>query len=75
MRKTIFFVLVIVLLYGVCLLGPSVACLGKYEVNNFNPRSYRQLAEPKFKPINPPVDVMVNPLIKTIREGDLCVTE
>jgi len=75
MRKTIFFVLVIVLLYGVCLLGPSVACLGKYEVNSSNPKSHRQLAEPKFKPINPPVDVMVNPLIKPIREGDLCVTE
>jgi hypothetical protein len=73
--KTIFFVLVIVLLYGVCLLGQSVACLGKYKVNNASPRSYRQLAEPKFKPINPPVDVMVNPLIKPVREGDLCVAE
>ena len=75
MSKTIFFVLVMVLLYGGCLFGPSVAFLGKCDVNNPSPRSYRRLAEPKFKPINPPVDVMVNPLIKPLREGDLCVTQ
>ena len=66
----------IILLCGVYLfLGSSVARLGQRDVNNPNPRSYKNLVEAKFRPINPPVDVMVNPLHKPLPEGDLCATE
>ena len=75
MRKTLLFALVTILLYGVYLLGPSVARLGKCEMNKADVRSYKKIAEPKYRPINPPADVMVNPLVKPLREGDLCVIE
>ena len=75
MRKTLLFAFVTILLYGGNLLGPSVARLGKCEMNKAAVRSYKKIAEPKFRPINPPVDVMVNPLIKPAREGGLCALE
>jgi len=75
MCKTLLFILVIILSFGVCLLGPSVARLGKCEMNKADVRSYKKIAEPKYRPINPPADVMVNPLVKPLREGDLCVIE
>ena len=60
---------------GAYLLGPSVTRLGKCEVNNADVRSYKKIAEPKYRPINPPTDVMVNPLVKPLPEGGLCVIE
>jgi len=75
LRKTSLLVLRIFLLAGVFFAMQSVARLGKSEANKADVRSYKKIAEPKFRPINPPVDVMVNPLIKSVREGDLCVNE
>ena len=75
MRKTLLFALVIILSCGVYLLGPSVARLGKCEVNKADVRSYKKIAEPKYRPINPPADVMVNPLVKPLPEGGLCMIE
>ena len=65
----------IILSCGAYVLGSSIARLGQCDVNNPNPRSYKKLVEAKFRPINPPVDVMVNPLLKPLPEGDLCATE
>ena len=75
MRKTSLLALGIILSCGVYLSGSSVARLDQCDVNNPNPRSSRRLAEPKYRPINPPVDVMVNPLLKPIPESDLCALE
>ena len=75
MRKTVLLALGIILSCGVYFFGLYIARLGKCEVNYSNSRSNKKMAEPKYRPINPPVDVMVNPLLKPLREGDLCVTE
>jgi hypothetical protein len=75
LRKTSLLVLWIFLLAGVFFVTQSVAQLGKLEAYKPDARSYKKIAEPKYRPINPPVDVMVNPLTKPVREGDLCDTE
>jgi len=75
LRKTSLLVLRIFLLAGVFFAMQSVARLGKSEANKADVRSYKKIAEPKFRPMNPPVDVMVNPLIKPAREGGLCALE
>jgi len=71
--KTSLFVLGIFLLAGVFFATQSVAWLGRREANKADVRLYKKIAEPKYRPINPPADVMVNPLVKPLREGDLCV--
>jgi hypothetical protein len=73
--KTSLFVLGIFLLAGVFFATHSVARLGRREANKADVRLYKKIAEPKYRPINPPADVMVNPLVKPLREGDLCVIE
>jgi len=75
LRKTSLLVLGTFLLAGVFFAMQSVARLGKSEANKADVRSYKKIAEPKYKPINPPADVMVNPLVKPLPEGDLCVIE
>jgi hypothetical protein len=75
LRKTSFLVFGIFLLAGVFFARQSVALPGRSEASNSGLRSFRELAEPKFRPINTPADVMVNPLVKPLREGDLCVIE
>ena len=75
MRKTLLFALVIILSCGVYLLGPTGARLGKCEVNKADVRPYKKIAEPKYRPINPPADVLVNPLVKPLPEGGLCMIE
>ena len=75
LRKTLLLVLGIFLLAGVFFVTQSVARLGKSEANKADVRSYKKIAEPKYRPINPPADVMVNPLIKPVREGGLCALE
>ena len=75
MRKTSLLALGIICITGVFLARQSVAWLSKSEANKSDARSYKKLVEAKFRPLNPPVDVMVNPLIKPVSESDLCVTE
>jgi hypothetical protein len=75
LRKTSLLVLGIFLLAGVFFAKQSVAWLGQNDANKPEVRLYKKIAEPKYRPINPPADVMVNPLVKPLREGDLCVIE
>ena len=75
MRKTVLLDLVVILSSGVFFMGACIDRLSKCEMNNPKSRSHRKLADPKFRPMNPPVDVMVNPLIKPAREGVLCALE
>jgi hypothetical protein len=75
MRNTSLLAVGIILITGVFFARQSVALLGKSDASKPCARTFKKLAEPKFRPINPPVDVMVNPLIKSVREGDLCVNE
>jgi len=75
MRKITLSALGIVLTTGVFFTRQSVAWLSKSEADKSDTRSYRKLAEAKFRPIDPPVDVMVNPLLKPLPEVDLCVLE
>jgi hypothetical protein len=74
-RKTSLLALGIIIVTGVFSARQSVAWLSKSEANKPDGRSYKKLAEAKFRPINPPVDVMVNPLHKPLPEGDLCAAE
>lgn len=74
-RKASLLALGIILVAGVIFARQSVAWLSKSEANKSDARSYKKLVEAKFRPINPPVDVMVNPLHKPLPEGDLCATE
>ena len=74
-RKSELLALGILLITGVFFTRQSVAWLSKSEANKSDTRSYRKLAEAKFRPINPPVDVIVNPLLKPPPEVDLCALE
>lgn len=75
MRKTSLLALGIILVTGVFFAKRSAAWLSKCEANKSDARSYKKVVEAKFRPINPPVDVMVNPLLKPPPEVDLCVLE
>jgi hypothetical protein len=74
-RKISLLALRVFLITGVFFAGQSVAQLGKIEAYKPDARPYKKIAEPKYRPINPPTDVMVNPLVKPLYEGDLCVIE
>ena len=65
----------IILITGVFLARQTDDRLGKNEAFMSGAQLYKKIAEPKYRPINPPADVMVNPLVKPRREGDLCVIE
>jgi len=75
LRKTSLLVLGIFLLAGVFFAKQSVGWLGQNDANKPDARSYKKIAEPKYRPINPPADVMVNPLVKPLPEGGLCMIE
>ncbi len=75
MRTISLLALGIIIVTGVLSARQSVAWLSKSEANKPGGRSYKKLVEAKFRPINPPVDVMVNPLLKPPPEVDLCVLE
>ena len=75
LRKTSLLVLGIFLLAGVFFAKQSVAWGGKNDANKPEVGLYKKIAEPKYRPINPPADVLVNPLVKPLPEGGLCMIE